>query len=147
MADKELDSLTDDIFSMLSVLISKFFKLNFETRQKKKISRIYLDTLMIIDNCADKQIKMSELSKRLEMPKPNVTKLIDKLIELKFVIRINDENDRRVIFIKLTKDGRDFLIEFRNEFKIQLKEIMKKLNKSNISLIKEIIILSKKLFF
>ena len=146
MADKQINTIADEIMSMFSILIAKFFKLSFETRQKKKISRILIDALMIIDNCNEKQMTMSDIGRRLDIKKPNVTRLADKLCELKLVNRINNENDRRKIFIELSKTGKEFLADYKKEFKNLLIDILKKLKKANIEHIKEIIKIGKRIF-
>jgi DNA-binding MarR family transcriptional regulator len=143
--NNEIDKITSEMCIILSILITKFMKMKFETRTKKKISRNYLDTLMIINSKEDKKITMGELGKRIDMPKPNVTKLIDKLIELKFVKRINSENDRRVIFIQMTKEGNDFLSDFMKEFKIILKKHISTMSKSDLKSIKNIFTILKKI--
>jgi len=143
--NNEIDKITSEMCIILSILITKFMKMKFETRTKKKISRNYLDTLMIINSKEDKKITMGELGKRIDMPKPNVTKLIDKLIELKFVKRINSENDRRVIFIQIAKEGNDFLSDFMKEFKIILKKHISTMSKSDLKSIKNIFTILKKI--
>ena len=47
----------------------------------------------------------------LEISKPNVTPLIDKLIVLGFVQREPDQSDRRVIKISITEAGRRYTDE------------------------------------
>jgi len=46
---------------------------------------------------------MSEIGKHLGIPKPNVTALIDKLIDEKLSERLPDKTDRRIIKIKLRR--------------------------------------------
>ena len=64
---------------------------------------------------------MSELGKKLYRSKPNMTAIIDKLIAEKLVIRFPDENDRRIIRIGLTEEGKNFIKAKKCEMKEALK--------------------------
>lgn len=51
--------------------------------------------------------KMSEVGRHLNVSKPNITFLVDKLEKQKLICRDNDKSDRRVINIRLTDEGRE----------------------------------------
>lgn len=93
--------------------------------------------LTILKN--EQVISMSEIGKKLMIPKPNVTIFVDKLIELKYVERNKVQKDRRMIVIKLTKKGNDFI----NKTNKDLKKLMQK--KLNILSNEDIILLSQSL--
>ncbi len=50
-------------------------------------------------------LSMSDIGKCLSMPKPHVTGIVDRLIEVGYVERQNDPDDRRVINISMTDKG------------------------------------------
>ena len=52
---------------------------------------------------------MSELGKFLLVSKPNITFLVDRLVEDGLVKREPDESDHRVIYIHLTEKGKQFV--------------------------------------
>ena len=52
---------------------------------------------------------MTEIGEKLFISKPNVTTLIDKLIEKGLTERLSDKQDRRIIKIKVTKKGLAFV--------------------------------------
>lgn len=52
---------------------------------------------------------MSAIGEKLNIAKPNITKLVDKLVEEAYVQRMNSNSDRRVTHIELTDSGRAFL--------------------------------------
>ncbi len=66
-------------------------------------------------------ISMSEIGKKLGVPKPHVTGLIDKLIAAKYVERLNDKNDRRVVNIRITAFGAECLNNIKNDISESLK--------------------------
>ena len=53
--------------------------------------------------------RMSELGKFLLVSKPNITFLVDHLVEDGLVKREPDESDRRVIYVHLTDKGKQFV--------------------------------------
>jgi|WetSurMetagenome_2_1015567.scaffolds.fasta_scaffold76713_2 DNA-binding MarR family transcriptional regulator len=71
------------------------------------------------------KLSMSEIGAHVSVPKPNVTALVDKLIEDNLVERLYDQNDRRIIYIQLTEKGKDVFTaikkEIYNEFEQKLR--------------------------
>lgn len=61
---------------------------------------------------------VSKIANFLEISKPNMTPLIDNLIQGEYVIRYSDPKDRRIIIIETTSKGKDFI---KNE-KLKLKK-------------------------
>lgn len=57
-------------------------------------------------------ITMTEMAQRLKVPKQQVTKLVDNLSDHQFVERVYDEEDRRVIRIRLTPRAEKYLDEY-----------------------------------
>lgn len=86
-AQKVLDPFDQDIKSMLSPLV--------------------MHTLFAISR--NEFITMTELAKELKILKPQLTPIVDKLIKLNYAIRENDPNDRRVVRVKITPIGDDFV--------------------------------------
>ena len=83
---------------------------------------------------------ISEVAKKLFISTPNMTKLLNKLIDEDMIERIPDEKDRRVININLTEKGNIFLenkfLEFESSLKNKFSPLSQdKLNKLNDSLI------------
>lgn len=51
------------------------------------------------------KVKMSDISRRMGISKPAATQAVDRLVEREMVKRINDENDRRTVYIQITEKG------------------------------------------
>lgn len=58
---------------------------------------------------ANKEITVTQVKERMIQKSPNATRLMDKLCEKKLIDRSRCENDRRVVFVKITKKGLDLL--------------------------------------
>ena len=57
-------------------------------------------------------ITMSELARWMHMPKQQMTKLVDRLIDRQFVERVSDPDDRRIIRLRLTDRAQDYIDHF-----------------------------------
>jgi MarR family transcriptional regulator, organic hydroperoxide resistance regulator len=66
-------------------------------------------------------LSMSDIGKRLLSPKPNVTALVNRLVESGLVKRQPDPNDRRIIRFMITKKG----IALRDKYRKILKSVIK----------------------
>lgn len=54
------------------------------------------------------ELTMSEVARLTKTPKQQMTKLVNRLVEQKFVERVDDPQDRRVVKIRLTDAGQDY---------------------------------------
>ena len=68
-------------------------------------------SLLILLECKDGQKKVAGLADALGIPKPSVTRAIDRLEGMidPFLSRTHDENDRRSPWIGVTPAGKKFL--------------------------------------
>ena len=57
-------------------------------------------------------VRMSEIGRHMEISKPYMTALVNKLIREGLAERVLDPDDRRVVMIRITDDGRNVLSEF-----------------------------------
>jgi DNA-binding MarR family transcriptional regulator len=78
---------------------------------------------------------MTSLCKAIFISKPNMTVLVDRLIELHLVVRTFNENDRRSVYIQLTDDGNAFIKEYREIYKKYIKEKLVRLEDEDIRLL------------
>lgn len=62
----------------------------------------------------NKHLYVTEFVDALGITKPQMTSLVDKLIEMGYANRTNDVNDRRRIYISLTNEG-EFVVSKINE--------------------------------
>ena len=70
---------------------------------------------------SSKSMTMKEIAVKIKRKQPTVTVLIDKLVDLGYVLKIKDTDDTRITNITLTKKGEEFQTIFM--------EISHKLNK------------------
>lgn len=72
--------------------------------------------IMRILRGAGKQLSIKVIKDRMLEKSPNTTRLIDKLIDKKFVKRMRCDEDRRVVYVAITKKGRSVLEEIDQVF-------------------------------
>jgi len=74
----------------------------------------------------------SEIGRQLYISKPNMTPLIDKLVKDNMVKRIRSEEDRRIVYIRITDEGKNFLIEARNVVEKNIEENLSNLDEKDL---------------
>ncbi|MGD0709695.1 MAG: MarR family transcriptional regulator [Bacteroidales bacterium] len=79
------------------------------------------------------ELSMTEIGERLFISKPNVTTLIDKLIENGFTERLPDKQDRRIIKIRVTKKGMSLIEKSKKSFCDQVKKKLLTLSQEELN--------------
>lgn len=69
-------------------------------------------------------LQPSELGELLKLTRPTVTTLVNSLEEHGFVERINNDEDRRVVFVRPTEKGVSLVKQVQEGFARSIKEIM-----------------------
>jgi len=59
-------------------------------------------------------MSVSEISEYFDIAKPNITPLVDRLVNAGFVDRVRSTTDRRVVFIVILDEGRNRLKTIRS---------------------------------
>jgi DNA-binding MarR family transcriptional regulator len=78
---------------------------------------------------------MSEIGCKLAMPKPHVTAQVDKLIAEEMVERLFDNNDRRIVNIRITEKGKNDFKAIKQEISIDMRERIEKLDEQRLSIL------------
>ena len=73
---------------------------------------------------AGKEISVTEVKDRMIQKSPNATRLMDKLCDKKLIERIRCENDRRVVYVKISKKGLELIKKINmSDFDIHLNRL------------------------
>ncbi|MCE1163800.1 MAG: MarR family transcriptional regulator [Bacteroidetes bacterium] len=100
MKIRDIEIITDNIL-FIKTMISRAI-LNAVGNREVVSPGMYYVMLVLEKNGP---LPMSGISREMLIPKPNVTKLVDKLIADGLVERIPDAADRRIIKIRLSRKG------------------------------------------
>jgi len=71
-----------------------------------------LNVLMVLNGQTNQIMALSEIGDYLVVTRPNITGLIDGLVEDGLVKRVNHPEDRRMVLAQLTELGKDFVRKF-----------------------------------
>ena len=74
----------------------------------------YLDTIRKLELKTD-SVRVSDISDKLGLPKPGVTKTVKEMEKLGLVEKHADKTDGRVVFLKITAAGNALLDEYVDE--------------------------------
>jgi DNA-binding MarR family transcriptional regulator len=90
-----------------------------------KLSTAKFNILMVVKHIgSEKGLSQHEISKLLFVTTSNMTRMIDKLEKSGYVKRINQEGDRRVNLIKITKEGSELLDAIWPHYKDRVDKLM-----------------------
>jgi len=96
---------------------------------KLGITRVQIMTLRFVsfnDEC-----KTSDIADCLAVSRPDATRIVDTLVNKGFIKRVYDKNDRRVIRLKITKEGKKAFEDIKKELIINFSEIIDKMEKED----------------
>lgn len=124
----ELSKTLDDINVMFPVVARKIV---VASRVKTKTGFSEMSS-WILHGLGDGELKPSEISRIFSISKPNVTTLINGLVEGGYVQRSHDDKDRRVIRISITEKGRKLILKRRRIVKKFILNKVAKLNNDEV---------------
>lgn len=117
MDTTNLNRISDDLYK----LVLELHKKTFNRDQLIKNSCIPPSHLKVIFTLSHTgPLSLSQLANTIGISKPNLTPIIDKLIEKDFVNRYEDPNDRRKLTVVLTKKAEELRNEQSEKFKTML---------------------------
>ena len=105
-----LDSIADDLFSIPPLIGRSIRRKLLRTAlvdMHEGILPPHLEIMKILGEAGT--LHVAEISARLQIPRPQMTHLIDRLAGLGMVERQTDATDRRAIDITLTTEGKAML--------------------------------------
>ncbi len=125
MMERDRDILVKKIFTFMPLIHRKFFK---GMHLKKNVHKIQLLGLIQEAN----GMPMKYYGEALYVSKPNLSKMINRLIECGFVERTNDEKDRRIIKIFITDKGQAYMEEQKQVMKSIMMEKLENLTDGEV---------------
>lgn len=106
----------------------------FKPKLEITIKKNELKTLMLIDGYPNMPIKYYVDMVGLEGG--SFTYVVDKLVNKNLIVRIKDENDKRVSVLNLTDEGKDITNQVGQQFSNQIEETFRNLSEESIEKIK-----------
>ena len=125
-----LNEISDNLYLLLLSLNRHIFNPTVLTK-KFNVPHSHIKVLFYLIH--NGPISISKMAKELCISKPNMTPVIDKLVEEGLVTRDYDPTDRRVILIQTTPKALEFLKETQEYVKEIIKEKLSSLNDEDIN--------------
>lgn len=123
-----IETVVDNLM-YLYPLISKSFSKQMRSKTNLNPGSLFIMGVLSVH----KTLSMSEIGRKLSMPKPHVTVLIDKLIEEKMVERIADLTDRRIIHIRITEKGIQQFQTIKQEISEEMRHQLEQLTEEQLT--------------
>ena len=98
------EKLAWQILTVAPVLKKRLFRPDFD-QGANQLPLSYAQVLATLD--IEESMTVSEISERFDIAKPNITPLIDRMIEAGYVKRVRNSTDRRVVHVIILEKGRE----------------------------------------
>ncbi len=120
----ESEKIVDDFIFLLTYMRHNYLRPAEQiTRLKLSHAQFHAISFLALKG----PLPMSELANNMGISKQQLTPLIYKLIEARWVIRRTDENDRRIVLIEITEEGINMYTELKNDIKHKFSEKLSEL--------------------
>lgn len=119
MASHEWERIVDHLLSLVP-LFYRNFMLPGEFSSQRHMPPSHTQVLLLLHE--KDTLTVSEIGKRLAISRPNMTPLLNKLIQEELIERHYSEKDRRVILISLTEEGKSLVGQYQQFILNKLQE-------------------------
>jgi DNA-binding MarR family transcriptional regulator len=113
------------IEQLLTVIrrIMSLIKKNFEKDFKKMhVTRSQILVMKVLNQCGE--MKVSDISRELDLSNSTVSGIIDRLVEKKIVQRKRSDEDRRIVMISLADEYRQPVKRGLNAFAQKMRKVL-----------------------
>jgi DNA-binding MarR family transcriptional regulator len=129
MENRTIDTILENLFHILPMIHKKLLRMDLDG-VTGNLSRLHL---AIMGMLREENLAVSEVARRLVIPKSQMTHLIEQLVDLDIVARHPDAKDRRIINISLTDHGKALLKECREIMKQTISNKLSRLTPAELA--------------
>lgn len=124
----------ENIFHATLVMHNKL--VNFHTISKNcEVPQSHMRVLFLLKKYKEKT--MSDMAKEMEISRPNLTPIIDRLLEDGYLERKEGQKDRRKLLISLTAKGWQYLGGMEDHVKEQTRHKLESLSDEELDILNE----------
>ncbi|WP_129598705.1 MarR family winged helix-turn-helix transcriptional regulator [Anaerophilus nitritogenes] len=128
----KLNKISQDLYDLFLSLHTKIIDPN-EMMKNFTIPPSHVKVILYLRHNGTSSI--SQIAKSLIISKPNMTPIIDRLIDKNIVKRSYDPNDRRIINIELTDKGHQFIKNKEKKIKNSLQKKISSLQEEDLEIL------------
>ena len=126
----KLEGIADSFLLFFPLFYRKILRV---ASSKKRVNPINTQFQVLAIVMHSGNLQTSEIGRRLGISSPNMTPLIDRLIEKGYAERLSGSQDRRVIKIAITEKGRRFVAGRRRLMRNEIKKNLSTLSIEDVS--------------
>ncbi len=112
-----LENVAGDFLALLAYMRDKFIR-PFEQKTRSRLSHVQFFAVSLLH--LKGSLSMSELAHEMQISKQQLSPLVYRLINQGLLVRKPDENDRRIVRMEVTEQGRKMVEELFEEIKLDL---------------------------
>lgn len=127
--DGFIDGIVENLFHVLPLIHRKLMKVDTDGIENS-LSRPLLGVMRVIDESGP--CPVSRIGQKLMIARPQMTGMIDRLVDLEMVERMPDSADRRIINVTLTGKGKKALEAGSKVIKENIKTQLSQLKKQEM---------------
>ena len=128
--EQKLEGIADSFLLFFPLFYRKFLRV---ASWKNRVNPINTQFQVLAIVMHSGNLQTSEIGRRLGISSPNMTPLIDRLIEKGYAERLSGSQDRRVIKIAITEKGRRFVAGRRRLMRNEIKKNLSTLSIEDVS--------------
>lgn len=119
---KEIKECVDELMVLLPEL-AKAFRTD-EPQEILHVDISFPEICVLGQLSSSQEPTMSELGKSISMDLSTLTRTVDKLVEKEFVVRKSDPEDRRMVRVAITVEGRKIISRFEEQRKKKIESML-----------------------
>ncbi len=122
---EEIKEYVNQVIALLPDL-AKAFRTD-EPQEVLHIDISFPEIFVLRQLSSNKEPTMSELGRSISMDLSTLTRMVDKLVEKEFVVRKRDPEDRRMVRVAITAEGRKIISRFEEQKKKKIESILRQM--------------------
>ena len=116
---ESLEMIAENVFQIIPLLKKRLSHISaFQSKNGLPLS--HFQVLSLLEERGS--MSVSEISEYFDIAKPNITPLVDRLVNAGLVDRVRSTTDRRVVFIVILEEGRARLSAIREMLSTNVEE-------------------------
>lgn len=143
MSNSEIKKLLIDVPITMCRNMSQKFISSILRDLPVNLSQHHLAILNLLDE--NKSLVISDFVETLSITKPQMTASADKLIELGYINRKNDDKDRRKIYLSITPKGTEIISDINHNIDAEIDKNLAELSEAELTKLGEGLKVLKKL--
>jgi len=120
---KEIKECVDELMVLLPEL-AKAFRTD-EPQEILHVDISFPEICVLGQLSSSQEPTMSELGKSISMDLSTLTRTVDKLVEKEFVVRKSDPEDRRMVRVAITVEGRKIISRFEEQRRKKIESMLR----------------------